>query len=232
MVALLVPYSLVRSLLFCYYLAPSRFRNEVLQTALQAFHKGNELVQSGDYKAATSHFQWGILIGRPVVLKLQEQLETKENQPPTSPPGSPWVESSDRFPDDNPYLALEWLAQSYVASSQAHILLGDFDAARRDAWGACLLSHNRNPHALECLLQVSVATGDAIGELSSLKMILTSVCLLQQEYLERKSSSMVEEVVDKELYETELKLQQLKSRIEQLQQELDEKYKKRKGSVP
>lgn len=230
--------SALRSLFLC-YLVPFRFRNEVLQTALKAFHKGNELVQRGDFKAATSHFQQGIIMGRPVVLQLQQKLEEQQQQQSQKPSSSyslknrPWKQQLPSITeDDNPYLALEWLAQSYVASSQAHIRLGDLDAARRDAWGACLLtSHNKA--ALQCMLHICQSTDDAIGELSTLKMLRSAVYMHQQDYLESNvhvDMLLSEQEDDEVLDETERELLHLQTRISQLQYELDEKYQKRKNN--
>jgi hypothetical protein len=215
---------LVRTLLVS--LVPFRFRNEVLQVALKAFHKGNELAQQGDYKAAASFLRQGIYMGRPIVLELQQHQRRQEA-----------VQVAVEDDEDNAHLALEWLAQSYVASSQAHLKLGDIDAARADAWGACLVSNNQSRAGLECMLQVCSETGDSIGELSSLKMLL-SVVYLNQHPLQQQRDNYRHAAFDElnsfeidqddeleiDLGEDDWELLRIKTRIEQLQEELDKKY--------
>ncbi|KAL3916271.1 MAG: hypothetical protein SGILL_005251 [Bacillariaceae sp.] len=202
-------------------MTPFWFRNEALQSALQSFHRGNELAERGKYRKATLQFQQGIIQGKPIVLQLQQQQQQHQKEEESS--------SSNTLLDDNPYLALEWLAQTYVASSKAYIRMGDYDAARRDAWGACMLSPN-NQNAIQCMITVCVKSGDAIGELSSLKMLLSAVYLQQQEYMESSSYSLLESGEDDdyddedEFSETEWDLFTLKTRIAQLQEELAVKY--------
>lgn len=220
MVAFIVSSSLRSLLLVCYSLTPFWFRSEVLQSALQSFHKGNELAQEGKYTKAARQFQRGIFLGRPVVLQLQDQQQQ-------------FGSSAHSSIQDNPHLALEWLIQTYVASSQANMQLGDLEAARRDAWGACLLSHN-NQAALQCMIEVCQLQKDKIGELSSLKMFLSSVYLQQQEYVESSSYSLMDDASeDDDMYalETEWDLLQLKTRTAQLQEELDKKYTKQRNDT-
>lgn len=113
-------------------------------------------------------------MGLPVVLQLQQQLEEEQQQRRILQ--NPVISGGT----DNPYLALEWLAQSYVASSEVYIRLGDSDAARRDAWSACLLtsytkSSNNNKAALQCMLYICQSTNDDSGELSTSNMLRSAV---------------------------------------------------------
>jgi tetratricopeptide (TPR) repeat protein len=211
MVAYFASSTLRSLLLVCYTLTPFWFRNQVLQSALQSFHHGNDLSEQGKYKKATRQFQQSIFLGRPIVLQLQK---------------------GDQSKSDNPYLALEWLTQTYVASSRAHLRLGDYPAARRDAWGACLLQPS-NQAALQCLVQVCRLQKDKIGELSTLKMFLSALCVQQQEYTESGKYSLRDSHEEDEnaLVETEWDLLQLKTRIAQLQEELDETYSKQRNDT-
>lgn len=142
----------VRALFLC--LVPSFFRHEDLQTALSCYQKGNELAAKGEYKQATRHYHRGIHVSRPVVVELNENHDLPQLR------------------EDDPKSALEFLTQTYVASSQAHLQLGDLDAARKDAWAACLVSNNSFKAGLECMLDVATVAGDRIGELSTLKLLL------------------------------------------------------------
>ncbi|KAL3919222.1 MAG: hypothetical protein SGILL_003862 [Bacillariaceae sp.] len=221
MVAFFVSSSLRSILLVCYSLTPFWFRNEELKSALKSFHKGNELLQEGKYRKASRQFQRGIFLGRPIVLELQEKLGQTDD-----------TSRNDHRNDitDNPFLALEWLTQAYLASSQTYIRLGDYDEARRDAWGACLLSNN-NQAALKCMIEVCQRQNDKIGELSSLKMYLSAVLL---DHTESSSYSLIDSSQDDEdcdSLETVWDLAQLETRVKLLQEELDARYSKQRNDT-
>ena len=208
---------LLRSiLLVCYSLTPFWFSNDKLKLALQSFHQGNELAQEGKYKQATRHFQRGIFLGRPTVIKLQEQHRQLQTG----------TDSKDNKIIDNPHLALEWLLQTYLASARSNIHMGDYEAARRDAWGACLLLHSSQA-ALACMIEVCQLQHDKIGELSSLRMLLSAVYVQQQEDRASSSYSFLDSSAgddDNVGIETKWNLQELETRIAQLQTELDATY--------
>ena len=228
MVASFASSSLRSILLVCYSLTPFWFRDPVLKSALQSFHKGNELAQEGNHRQASKHFQEGLFLGRPVVVKLQEQ-QSRQSDPSS---GSDII--------DNPYLALEWLTMTYLASARSHIQLGDYEAARRDAWAASLLSHN-NQAALACMIDVCQKQNDKIGELSSLKMFLSAVYVQQQEHMESSGYSFLDDGEFEEdndddddasdSFENEWDVAQLQTRIAQLKKELDETYRMQRNDT-
>ena len=157
-------------------LVPSFFRHEDLKTALSCYQLGNELAAKGQYRQAARKYREGIYVGRPVVQELTENhdmihVTNHRNHDGGGGDDNDHDDHTARRNDD-PSLALELLKHSYVASSDAHVQLGDLDTARKDAWAACLVTNNQDVDALECMLRCTLAADDRIGELCTLKLLL------------------------------------------------------------
>ena len=127
------------------------FQNSNLQMAVDICKDARELASAGKQKEACDEFMSGIVIGRPIVQRLQES-------------------ASKTTSEDDPTLALDWLVSSYVELCRSRG--EDWVSARKDAWAACMYSMYNDMEALDCMLTVCRNTDDLIGEIQTLRQIL------------------------------------------------------------
>lgn len=132
------------------------FQDSRLRLAVEICHDAKQLPSPKD---ACDEFMSGIVIGRSIVQKLQEnKLQGND------------IDDND----DDPDLALDWLVSCYIELFNSRVKLNDWETARKDAWAACMYSMYTNIEALECMLTVCTNTNDSIGELQTLKQILAA----------------------------------------------------------
>jgi hypothetical protein len=169
------------------------FQDSRLQMAVDVYRDAQQLVTDGKHKEACQEFMSGIFIGRTAVKQLQEQEQHGEGD-------------SDA---DKPELALDWLVSSYISLFRARVIVGDWEKARADAWAACSYSLYTNLEALYCMLSVCENTEDKIGELQTLKSIISA------------SSSVQESDSDGEA--NRMSIDEIHERIRRLEAELESK---------
>jgi hypothetical protein len=169
------------------------------------------------FASLVPQFRQGIHVGQPVVLELAENHDLVQMH------------------HDDPSSALELLTQSYVASSEAHLQLGDLDSARKDAWFACMVTNNEHRAGLECMLQVCNVAGDRIGELCTLKLLLEQTKQEQrrrQQHADQDQDGVGNLHVESAswlTFDEDMELIQLSRRIAEVQRYLDNELAERLG---
>jgi hypothetical protein len=148
------------------------FQDSRLQMAVDVNRDAQQLVTDGKHKEACQEFMSGISIGRTAVQRLQERHGEGESDA------------------DNPELALDWLVSSYISLFRARVEVGDWEKARADAWAACSYSLYKNLEALYCMLSVCENTEDKIGELQTLKSIISASSSIQESYSDGDANRM------------------------------------------
>jgi hypothetical protein len=133
------------------------FKDPRLQLAVEVCRDAQQLALEGETKEACNEFISGIMMGRSTVQRLIEEKQ----------------EDSTDLSEDDSEKALDWLVSSYISVFKARITLEDWDTARADAWAACNYSMNTNLEALYCMLLVCRETEDPLGEIQTLRLILS-----------------------------------------------------------
>jgi hypothetical protein len=185
------------------------FQDERLASGYELFLEAELLAKEGSYQEAADVYVQGILMGRPIVLALQEKQQQLSNNKKDDD------NNDEDHEDDDPQQALDWLIFSHVQSSMARLQFQDIHGARGNAWAACTFSQNTHLPSLQCMLKVCEVSNDILNELQTLKAIL--------QLLSSSSSSPVSASEDENIKPSR---QEMALRVASIKQELEKKTSK------
>mmetsp|Transcript_13469 Transcript_13469/g.27286 ORF Transcript_13469/g.27286 Transcript_13469/m.27286 type:complete len:319 (-) Transcript_13469:2002-2958(-) len=149
----------------------TRYMRDRLIEGYEQSLEANNAYNRKNYEKAVELYQDAIENGRKPALILQEIRDARGN------------ESGSEMQQYGYPAGLRWLVESFRNSCRSKLALGDVDGARRDAFAATVFSKNADASAHECLAEVCAKSGDALGELQALKAAISSLELLEEEYL-------------------------------------------------
>jgi hypothetical protein len=130
-----------------------------LQFGKDAAQEARDFLQDKQYKQAAAAFADALNLGRKPALTLQE---------------------IDDIPPPLQQESLDWLIEVCCESSLLQLNhLDNLDAARADAWAACVFSKYQTKKPLDCMMQVCKQGKDLFGEFQTCKQLLD---LPQQEF--------------------------------------------------